>query len=621
MTTEQFVNYQKRKNSNLFSKFSSNNRFNLTQCQNYIPIYNNFFSLTNNNFNSINLNNYWYITDIKDDKTKSKLNDTDNDNNDNIYNCKVKHINDDSQIVSVKMFVKQAPLLDPFKYFLGKYNHNDPTLFNLPTYDTTTKVHSKINNPNNTAYIDSFFSYLSSILLNKYKFINGIDFYGSFLGIKNNYKINIADDLEYLIYSDFFIANKDKLFSVQDYSHLYSDINDSDSDSKASVSNKAKKPIVIHNKTNNCNLTAKSIDNSMFEDVFVDHISLDEMKELDIELIDITNSNIPVSNKSSNKSTKTNSSSASCSSRTSHTSSTLDVIDSNEVNEIEDNNDNISDNNNDSISDDDDEWDTDESSEFEEQIIKACIPKFPVQVICLEQCEETFDNLILETELTVDEWFSALAQVIMTLISYQKCFSFTHNDLHTNNIMYNETKMKYIYYLYNKKYYKVPTYGRLFKIIDFGRAIYKVNGKILCSDSFQPGGDASGQYNTEPYFNEKKPRLEPNPSFDLCRLACSIFDFLIDDISEIKDMSSLNPIQKLIVEWCTDDNGINVLYKNTGQERYPEFKLYKMIARCVHNHTPQSQLERPEFANFIINKKQVPKDVNVIDIDALPVFV
>jgi hypothetical protein len=187
--------------------------------------------------------------------------------------------------------------------------------------------------------------------------------------------------------------------------------------------------------------------------------------------------------------------------------------------------------------------------------------------------------------------------------------------------MYNETNMKYIYYLYNKKYYKVPTYGRLFKIIDFGRAIYKVNGKILCSDSFQPGGDASGQYNTEPYFNEKKPRLEPNPSFDLCRLACSIFDFLIDDISEIKDMSSLNPIQKLIVEWCTDDNGINVLYKNTGQERYPEFKLYKMIARCVHNHTPQSQLERPEFANFIINKKQVPKDVNVIDIDALPVFV
>ena len=190
--TESLVNYQKRKNTNLFSKFSTNEKFNLTNCQNYVPIYTKFFSLTNSNFNSINLNHSWYITDIKTSKNT--------DDNDNIYDCKVKHINDESQIVSQKMFVKQAPLLDPFKYFVGKYDYNDPTLFNLPTFDNTVKVHSKINSYNNTAYIDSMFSYLSSMLLNKYKFINGLDFYGSFLGIKNNYKINIADDLDYLIY-------------------------------------------------------------------------------------------------------------------------------------------------------------------------------------------------------------------------------------------------------------------------------------------------------------------------------------------------------------------------------------------------------------------------------------
>jgi hypothetical protein len=189
--------------------------------------------------------------------------------------------------------------------------------------------------------------------------------------------------------------------------------------------------------------------------------------------------------------------------------------------------------------------------------------------------------------------------------------------------MYNETDKKYLYYCYKKKYYKVPTFGRIFKIIDFGRSIFKFDGKVFCSDSFQTGGDAATQYNTEPYFNEKKPRLEPNYSFDLCRLACSIFDYVIDDFDEIKCLNkSSDPIKNLIVEWCLDDNGVNMLYKNNGVERYPDFKLYKMIARCVHNHTPQAQLERAEFDKFSKFYNGVNGDIKnmdeVINIDQIP---
>jgi hypothetical protein len=70
-----------------------------------------------------------------------------------------------------------------------------------------------------------------------------------------------------------------------------------------------------------------------------------------------------------------------------------------------------------------------------------------------------------------------------------------------------------------------------------------------------------------------------------------------------------------------DDNGINVLYKNNGAERYPDFKLYKMIARCVHNHTPNAQLDRPEFSKFIINKNGITKGEFVMNIDELPSYV
>jgi len=236
----------------------------------------------------------------------------------------------------------------------------------------------------------------------------------------------------------------------------------------------------------------------------------------------------------------------------------------------------------------------------------------------MEYCENTFDSLILNEELNNDdEWYSAFMQIIMILITYQKSFSFTHNDLHTNNIMYNKTTKKHIYYLYNNKYYKVPTFGRVFKIIDFGRAIYKYNKLTFCSDSFKKDEDAYTQYNCEPYFNDKKPRLEPNFSFDLCRLACSIFDYIIEDLDDIKNIKKCSPVVKIIVEWCLDDNDVNVLYKTNGDERYPEFKLYKMIARNVHNHLPHLQLKRKEFDAYCINKKNVPKDETFINIDAI----
>jgi len=211
-------------------------------------------------------------------------------------------------------------------------------------------------------------------------------------------------------------------------------------------------------------------------------------------------------------------------------------------------------------------------------------------------------------------------QIVLTLIVYQKAFSFTHNDLHTNNIMYVNTEAEFLYYKYNKKTYKVPTYGRIFKLIDFGRSIYRFHGKTFCSDSFAPGGDAATQYNCEPYMNDNKPRLDPNPSFDLCRLGCSMYDFLIDE----ETADEMDPFQKIVYNWCCDDNDKNILYKKHGEERYPNFKLYKMIARTVHHTTPQEQLDYPFFNEFAISAKELKKLVQyitVIDIDGIPSYI
>jgi hypothetical protein len=228
--------------------------------------------------------------------------------------------------------------------------------------------------------------------------------------------------------------------------------------------------------------------------------------------------------------------------------------------------------------------------------------------------------MMQEDDMKDGEWKSALIQIIMSLIAYQKAFGFTHNDLHTNNVMFVYTEKEYIYYLYDKKYYRVPTYNRIFKIIDFGRAIYRYKSKTICSDSFSMTGDAATQYNCEPYLNDKKPRLDPNYSFDLCRLGCSIFDYFVDNIGDVTKICKANPIAKLIVEWVTDDQNRNILYKTNGEERYPDFKLYKMIARNVHNHTPHSQLSKPIFAAYEFPKKQVKPKHKIINIDKIPSY-
>jgi hypothetical protein len=611
-----FVNYQKRKNAELFKSLEDSDSLFLSNAQNYIPIYTRFFSLNDTNFNSINLNHKWYIYSL----------DKQNEENTNLYKCKINNLTT-QKTIHKEVFFKLAPLLDPYKYLTGKYNINDEKIFNLPTLNSTAdECHHKLLDANNSAYVDGLFIYLTSHLLHNNHFIHGLDYYGSILGIKNNYKINVFDDIDYLNNSDFFNNNKNILFKIDDYQYLFQNEN-----------NAKLEPITIqYNTSAKSQLSIKSFDNELFEGVFEDNTSsknssdvddinvdIDELHEFTND-VDVTNTNTIDTENNNVVSLKSNSS---CSSRSSYT----DSNDSNDGNdecdncgELETFDDDLNSDNtnsaNDSESDSENESESDsDDASYEEEQIFATIPKFPIQVIGMEYCENTFDDLILNEDLTTEEWLSAFMQIIMILITYQKSFGFTHNDLHTNNVMYNKTDKKYIYYCYKKKYYKVPTFGRIFKIIDFGRSIYKFDGKLFCSDSFQIGGDAATQYNTEPYLNNKKPRLEPNFSFDLCRLACSIFDYVIDDFEEIKDISKCkDPIKRLIVEWCLDDKGINMLYKNNGTDRYPDFKLYKMIARCVHNHIPQAQLERSEFDAFSKFKGDVPDDV--INIDNIPSY-
>lgn len=521
------------------------NPFDIDKLQLYNPIYQRFFTMNDNNYNKIALNHPYHMVNLHE----------------------ILHLSSGTK-EEKKVFIKFSPLLDPYRYMIGKYNVSDDNVRSLPQLNSNYKqVHSKILSPNNSSYVDCFFTYLSSLLHNDFHFPNGINFYGSHMGIQKVFKVSVTDDLEHLRNSNFFHKEVGKLFMIEKMESVMGD-----GESILGGSRKHRKPIIV------------PTDDFQFVLEDVEEISVEAFPEEScLEEIEAIYSKSP---KQSGYSLSSSSS------------------DNSEVNySTEGEEDDVDDPTSNSCSDSDEEFSDSSSSEEEdeEEEIYGYIKNFPIQMICMEKCDGTLDQLLEDGELDEEKGMAMLFQVIFSLLTFQKCFQFTHNDLHTNNIMYVNCEQEFLYYEYQSQVFKVPTYGKIFKVIDFGRGIYKYMNKQFCSDSFAPGGDASTQYNCEPFLNEEKPRLDPNYSFDLCRLGTSMFDFLMDIDDEYEELDEL---QKIVHEWCKDDNGKNVLYKKHGDERYPSFKLYKMIARSVHNHLPEVQLERPYFEKFKIQEKE-----------------
>tara|TARA_Y100000389_G_scaffold50588_1_gene46285 strand:- start:6444 stop:8012 length:1569 start_codon:yes stop_codon:yes gene_type:complete len=263
------------------------------------------------------------------------------------------------------------------------------------------------------------------------------------------------------------------------------------------------------------------------------------------------------------------------------------------------------------LSSESDEYNDLEDEEDTQIVIE--IKDFAVAAVIMEQLEGTLDSLLLKKKHAMGEGelSAALMQIIMSLITFQKTFDLTHNDLHSSNIMFVRTDITHIWYKYSGKFYKVPTFGKIWKIIDFGRSIYRYRDQLFCSSSFIEGGDAWSQYNFGPCYDKKSRVVPPNKSFDLCRLAVSLLDFM-----DMRGMAE-SEVGKTIAEWCCSDDGKNILYKSNGEERYPDFKLYKMIARTVTKHLPEKQLERRVFSKFQVHEHKVKKDTSVVDLDKI----
>jgi hypothetical protein len=279
------------------------------------------------------------------------------------------------------------------------------------------------------------------------------------------------------------------------------------------------------------------------------------------------------------------------------------------------------------------ESESDEDSE-ENVAIYVELEDFPVMLTLVEINDGTMDSLFEEPERVgaipgskewEDRWAAWLFQVVAALCCAQTVIGFTHNDLHTNNIVYVSTEKEYIYYKTRAgSVFRVPTFGKLFRIIDFGRAIFTINGRMYISDDFKPGNDADGQYSFAPLCSRPREVVAPNPSFDLCRLAVSLMDGVFPTTPDAQEgggilseepglrvEKTVSPLYNMVWTWMIDDEGCNVFVNPDGSDRFPDFDLYKQIAAKCHRAIPSQQLHQEAFDGFQISAAQVPDGVKV----------
>uniref|UniRef100_A0A6C0EZX8 Protein kinase domain-containing protein n=1 Tax=viral metagenome TaxID=1070528 RepID=A0A6C0EZX8_9ZZZZ len=218
--------------------------------------------------------------------------------------------------------------------------------------------------------------------------------------------------------------------------------------------------------------------------------------------------------------------------------------------------------------------------------------KMPVSLSLMEKLDNTLDNILDDDyNMSETEWFSVFFQVSFGLAVAQKYFSFVHNDLHSSNVMFKRTPLKYLYFQIANNYYRVPTFGKITKIIDFARGTFKFGDRWVFSDQFKEDGDASGQYDYPVDGSLKNCEFKPNPSFDLVRLGTTV----------IQRLDDLTAVREFVEQITLDDTGNSLCYDED------DFQLYIDIARNCHNAVPIDVMGRPEFEKFKINKAKIAK--------------
>ncbi len=488
----------------------------------------------------------------------------------------------------VKAFKKMMPLVDPYYWLRFKERPSKPFLW---TYQK-----QEIVCPENQGYVDCVASFMASKIKNNLKSPHFCDFYGAFRAVTDIFYYNLEDDFEEFRFTNWFWKGlEDKEFGIRviekpsgrrltleeilklfkpDVEFLHDDESCEESDEEDDESDDS-------NEEDDDSLGAESLDGGNIE--YTELTNLAELKEVDIPIQE--SDFVSISRRPGTTP------------KTVHSMSTA----------------------------------TDDSFS-EDYDIHAELYEMPVAIQFLEYFEGTMDDLLemkeyapIKTPEQETIWSAWLFQVCAALTQLQNTLRLTHNDLHTCNVLWKKTSDEFLFYSDTKgRKWKIPTFGYIFSIIDYGRSIFWLNNFTVVSSDYNDGHDAYGMYNFGPILEEEFPQIFPNKSFDLCRLACSLLRGLYhrnptsnpkgqiitkEGSWEVRETN--HEVFNLLWTWLRTKSKTSILETEFGEEKYPGFDLYSAIAKDVKDAVPEEQLGKTTFSKFLLKTEQAGNYIKI----------
>jgi serine/threonine protein kinase len=275
---------------------------------------------------------------------------------------------------------------------------------------------------------------------------------------------------------------------------------------------------------------------------------------------------------------------------------------------------------------------------FSEEVIDRLGPTvnedFPVQIVIMQALNGDIFDLVKDgfffnlpgaptTGLNSEKILSVFAQVVFGLSAAQHYFGLVHNDFHNGNLMYEDASADHYLYYANAEtgeYWKVPTFGKIYKMIDFGRASFDYDGNRFASQeqNLAVGGNW-GLY---------------DKNNDLLRFA-SIFADDIDLYRYVEDPNTLRdptllPIVEMVGSIINCNGGDNpIAWENQCRRGIPQevrreieriygtfsienCRQYMFSIRPYENESPCHGAIPKEnlhwFDRFRIDREEIPED-------------
>ncbi len=234
-------------------------------------------------------------------------------------------------------------------------------------------------------------------------------------------------------------------------------------------------------------------------------------------------------------------------------------------------------------------------------------PNTPSYLLVTEYMRFSIDYLIENNILSYKIILSCVFQIFSAIATMISVFGLKHNDLHFGNIMVAKTEEKYLYYQFNNTYFKVPTYGYIFKIIDWGRSTYNFKKIIGSNNVFNGPGECFEQY-IYPRINHsglENIDIDNNMWTDLIMFSHSV-------LYEYKEYLINTDLQKFLTKIITATN------KEQLELRQFDWDLYTEITSWDFDIKPRELFNNKIFNDFRIvqknskkKKTKIPKDINI----------